>query len=296
MTRRIAPEALARHLARLPGPRRAPHDRANIAATLDHLSEVLAAAGWVVRRQPCHDELLGEGVNLIARLPGATDELIVVGAHHDTVADSPGADDNGSGLAALLELARLLGTGRWRATIELVAFDFEERSDAADAGSLFAGSRAYVAGLEAPLRGAFVYDLIAYASAAPGSQRLPSGLERLYPQSANVVAARGARGDFLVALGDAARGPLRTFEHAAAEHGLPLLALAVPEGTPARDLYRSDHVPFWEAGLPALMLTDTANFRNPNYHLPTDTPDTLDADFWARVVEVTYATVAELAS
>ena len=248
--------------------------------------------------QPCRDAVLGEGATLIASLRGATDALVVVGAHHDTVAGSPGADDNGSGLAALLELARVLGRRRWEATLELVAFDFEERGDPERDG-LFPGSRAYVAGLgrARELRGAFVYDLIAYASDLGGTQRLPPGLDRLYPDAAALVDRSGARGDFLVALGNVAGENTLTerFAKAAAAAELPVLPLTVREGTPARDLYRSDHVAFWDAGMPALLLTDTANFRNPNYHLPTDTPETLDARFWARVVDATVAAVAELA-
>lgn len=222
----------------------------------------------------------------------------MVGAHHDTVPGSPGADDNGSGLAALLEIARILGVGKWQATLELVAFDFEERGDP-DSSSLFAGSRAYVAALsrEVELRGAFVYDLIGYASHEPGSQKLPQGLELLFPAEAALLEKRQGRADFIAALVNAERGGelLRAFLAAAGASGLPTLPLTVQAGTPARDLYRSDHVPFWEAGLPTLFLSDTADFRNPHYHLPSDTPETLDPAFWARVVAATVGAVAALA-
>lgn len=110
------------------------------------------------------------------------DTLVVVGAHHDTVRNSPGADDNASGLAGLLELARLLPQASWEATIQLVAFGFEETEpDVTQAP--FAGSRGYVAALEPSVRvrGAVVSEMIGYASSQMNSQRVPQGLERIYP-------------------------------------------------------------------------------------------------------------------
>lgn len=299
----VDPGALARHLAAMPGPRRRPHDASAIATTLAHLRRTFAAHGWEVREEPCRDSVLGDGVNLVARLAGARpDALVVVAAHHDTVPGSPGADDNGSGLAALLELARLLAGRRYEATIELAAFDFEESQDPfGDRTPSFAGSRAYVEALRArgeELRGAFVYDLIAFATDAPGSQRLPPGLERLYPAEVAALEARGARGDFVAALGSAdevGHGLLRAFVGAAHAATLPVFPVAVPFGLPAPDFYRSDHRSFWEAGLPAVLLTDTANLRNPNYHQPTDVASTLDAVFWSRVVAATLGAVVALA-
>ncbi len=309
----VDPRALARHLAAMPGPRRRPHDAAAIARTLEHLRRTFAFHGWTVVEQPCRDQWLGDGLNLIARRLGSEAARVVVAAHHDTVPRSPGADDNGSGLAALLELARLLAAREWEATLDLVAFDFEESNDpAGDRTPSFAGSRAYVEALVRQgiaLRGAFVYDLIAYASAEPGSQRVPAGLDRLYPGELAALAQRESRGDFIVAigLGDARGAELtRAFGAAADGAGLPVLPLGVPAELARRgvaasafaapnDLFRSDHISFWAAGLPALFLTDTANFRNPHYHQPSDRPETLDPFFWAKVVAATYAAVASLA-
>ncbi len=299
----VDPAALARHLAAMPGPRRRPADLAAIDRALTYLRATFESFGWAVDAQVCRDPYLGEGVNLVARREGTTPgELVVVGAHHDTVPGSPGADDNTSGLAALCELARVLGTRRSGATIELVAFDFEESSNPDDLSVNFSGSRAYVASLAGRrLRAAIVYDLIAFASDAPESQRLPPGLDLLYPREVQVLEARGRRADFLAAIGygDARGAAFLRSGSEVVERGvpeLPLLAIAAPPGLPVPDLYRSDHAIFWQAGLPAIFLTDTANFRNANYHQPTDTPETLDARFWARVVDATAAIVERVAA
>lgn len=299
----VDPTALARHLAAMPGPRRRPEDASAIAVTLEHLRSSFGGAGWDVREQPCSDPRSGAGTNLIARLPGSDGRaLLAVVAHHDTVPGSPGADDNGSGLAALIELARLLPRRPWHASIELVAADFEETNDVAGKAVL-AGSRAYVASLlqdHADLRGAIVYDLIAYADPTPGSQRVPPGIGELFPRIGAMLERIGRRGDFLVAIGGGTSAGThlldalaRAAEHAAPE--LDVVPFPIPAGLPMRgDFFRSDHVSFWEADLPAVMLTDTANFRNPHYHRPTDVVTTLDPVFWSRVVAATIGTIALL--
>ena len=121
-------DELLLHLARLPAPRSRVTTPEAVEATLAYVCEVFAARGWQVTDQPWRDPVLGRGRNLLASLPSVSqpETLVVVGAQHDTAPGSPGADDNGSGLASLLELARVLGRGRWAATLQLVAFDFEE--------------------------------------------------------------------------------------------------------------------------------------------------------------------------
>lgn len=288
---------LHRHLVAIPGPRHRSGDPEAIESTIRYLVQQFRASGWEVAEQPCQDVVLGPGLNIVATLPGRhPDDVVTVGAHHDTVPQSPGADDNGSGLAGLLEIARLLPRRRWEATIQLVAFDFEETET-----GRFSGSRAYVNDLvarRAGLRGAFVLEMIAYRAQTPHSQRIPAGIERLYAEQIASLAQTEYTGDFLVALGsDQSRTVLQRFlEHA--RTNVPELAIAsfpVPAGFPARDMFRSDHVPFWEAGLPAVMLTDTAEFRNPNYHRATDTALTLDPSFWRSVVAAVLVSVGSLA-
>lgn len=290
--------ALSRHLAALPAPRGRPTDGPAIAGALTYLRKTLHGYGWEVADQPCHDEELGDGVNVVATLPGTVRPaaLVVVGAHHDTVPGTPGADDNGSGLAGLLELGRVLALRRWEATIQLVAFDFEEIGAAR-----FSGSTAYVNALrgdQTEFRGAFIFEMIGYRSVTPGSQQVPAGLERIYPDAVGALEGRGRRGDFIAALGSERGESLLSHFARSASSGAPelsLLALPVPDNPALRDLFRSDHVPFWQADLPAVMLTDTADFRNPHYHQPSDLPETLDPTFWRDVVAATLAAVAGLA-
>lgn len=292
----VDPGALAAHLARMPGPRWRPDDAANIATTLDYLRGALTDAGWEVREQPVVDVLAGTGVNLLGRRHGTgSRELVAVIAHHDTVAASPGADDNGSGLAAIVEIARALGRGPIECDIELALVDFEERTTSGSAS--FAGSRAYVASLspDVHLRGAFVFDLIGFTDRTPGSQRFPEAILGVAPGIASALAARDGRGDTIVAIADATArgGPLLDAVLQASREvpGAPVVPLAVPPALAIGDFLRSDHTSFWEAGLPALFLTDTGNFRSPHYHRPSDTAETLDPEFWAAVVDLSIAAI-----
>lgn len=282
----------------MPGPRHRLSNPSAILHTLEYLRRQFRANGWAVIDQPCIDPILGPGVNIVATLPGrVTDALVVIGAHHDTVRQTPGADDNGSGLAGLLELARLLPRVSWEATIQLVAFDFEETEpDVTEAP--FAGSRAYVASLEpaVSVRGAFIFEMIGYASNQPESQRLPDGFERIFPDRVQRLAANGWRGDFITALGNR-RDLIDLFVRSAGSTvpALNIAAFEVPNTVGFRQLFRSDHVAFWEAGHPALMLTDTAEFRNPHYHQPSDTAETLVPEFWGSVIAATLAAAGTLA-
>ena len=127
---------------------------------------------------------------------------------------------------------------------------------------------------------------------------MPPGAGWLFRKQVAEVNRRGRRGDFLVALANR-RGSalLRHFAaHATqAAPDLPVFPIPVPRFAPLPDLYLSDHVPFWRAGLPAVLLTDTAYLRNPHYHLPSDRPETLDPTLWRQVVAATVAAVAALA-
>ncbi len=232
------------------------------------------------------------GVNVVAVKEGDVPDAVVVVAHHDTVPGSGGADDNGSGVVALLELARLLGPLRFHHTLVLAAVDHEELG--------FHGSRRLVERLSAqrPVLGAFVCEMLGYASSVPGSQQLPAGIGAVYRGQVGKVAAREHRGDFLAVIYRRSALRLATcFAEALASLAgptapvllraptdLPLLGPVLHAAVPfARNFARSDHVPFWDAGLPAVQLTDTANFRNPHYHRPSDLPDTLDYAFLADV-------------
>ncbi|MFQ5589355.1 MAG: M28 family peptidase, partial [Nitrospiria bacterium] len=205
-------------------------------------------------------------------------------AHYDTVPGSPGADDNASSLAVLLEVARVLSPMRGRLSPQFVAFSLEEQG--------FIGSTAYLEALEqqkTPIFGAVILECVGYTDMRPGSQRTPPGLPFTLPD----------RGDFIGLLGNAPAAPIKSaFEAAvdAAVPDLPKIGLLVPgNGEALPDARRSDHVPFWDKGYPAVMLTDTANFRNPHYHQASDRVETLDIPFIVKVAKAVAATVIHLA-
>jgi Zn-dependent M28 family amino/carboxypeptidase len=244
------------------------------------------------------------GVNVVAVKEGASREALVVVAHHDTVPGTGGADDNGSGVVALVELARLLWPLRLRRSVVLAAVDHEELG--------FLGSRQLVRELAAErgVVGAFVYEMLAYTSSEPGSQRLPPGIGAVYPGQVRKVRRSGLRGDFTAVIYQQnARALAACFAecltHLAgptaaillrAPNDLPALGPLLARTVPfARDFARSDQVSFWAVGLPAVQITDTANFRNPHYHAPGDTPDTLDYHRLADVVAATALTVERVA-
>jgi hypothetical protein len=309
----------------LPGPRNRVHAPQAMEETDALLLDAWRAAGWRTGRQhlrlrnlrarlyhpgdqsrgphPVHVYPELDGTNLVAIREGATEDAIVIVAHHDTVRDSPGADDNGAGLAALIELATQLGGRRSLRTIILAAPDFEEIG--------LVGSRHLVRWLKRRyrVRAAIVYDPIGYMDAAPESQQVPEGIDWLYPGQVARLEALGNAGDTVVSIYRRSSLQLVT-EWArclAATVGpervlmlrdpldLPLIGPALMAVPVARNFSRSDHVRFWHAGLPAIQVTNTANFRNPHYHRPTDTPETLDYTSLAGIVAATGLLIERLA-
>ncbi len=197
----------------------------------------------------------------------------VVGAHYDSTPKTPGADDNASAVAVMLAVARHLGP---REDILYVAFNGEE--------SGFTGSSEFVrqfAGRLNRLEQAHILEMVGFRDRRPGSQRNPVPLFQV-PDT----------GDFLgVVANDTAL--IHSLIHRAGSITVPVVGLAIPPEFPlamvkqvSPHLLRSDHSCFWEEGLPAAMWTDTAEFRNPHYHQPTDTPDTLDYEFMDEVAKL----------
>ena len=193
---------------------------------------------------------------------------VIVAAHYDTVQGSPGADDNASGLAVMLEVARRLREISTSCEVRFIAMCLEEHN--------LLGSLAYAASLRdmnEEIAGAIVLECVGYTSDKIGSQMTPRGLPVAIPTT----------GDFLGIVGNAASVRLvKAFEQAANREvpELKTVSIVVPGcGEQLPDTRRSDHAAFWDFGYPAVMLTDTANFRNPHYHRPTDTLETLDLSF-----------------
>ncbi|WP_181234252.1 M28 family peptidase [Enhygromyxa salina] len=254
----------------------------------DALAERLRALGYEVIEQ-------GELRNLLALPRRHADSsgpivLPAVAAHYDSVAATPGADDNASALAVLLEVAAASAAAGH--PLALIAFNGEEEQ--------MLGSAEFVAALpELGERYAFtlnevhVLEMLGYTSA---TQQLPEAAAQLLAALGVTAPTRGdfvllaANPDSAALLGDilaAAEAP--TAGSAAQPRPRPAtLGLAIPPGGEAQlpDIVRSDHAPFWRAGYVAMMWTDTAELRNPNYHAPSDTPDTLDYEFMARVCEL----------
>ncbi len=236
------------------------------------------------------------GQNILGRKAGLGNESLtyIVDGHYDSVAGSPGADDNGSAVTGLVEAARILSRYEFEHSIRFIGFDFEE------AGLI--GSVRYNSSGIAPqeqIGGVFNMEMIGYYSDAPNSQQIPPGFSLLFPQATAKIAANQNRGDFLINVGNSISSPLRTlFDQSAAAYvpDLKVISLDVPgDGSIAPDLRRSDHAPFWDRGIPALMLTDGANFRNPHYHTAGDTIGTLNFTFMEQVVKAIVASVATLA-
>lgn len=282
------------------------------------------AAGWEVERQQL--DLHGEfgltdgpgdgrprkritryaelhGANLLATRTGRTTDAIVVAAHLDTVWKSPGADDNAAGVAVLMEVARLLGSDGGRRTVVLAAPDFEEIG--------LIGSRELVRLLKRRhrVRAAVVFDPIGYMNPRPNTQKVAPGVGFLYPGQVARLLARDNAGDGVVAIHRRRSTALVKLwaECMAATVGrervvmlrdpcdLPIIGPLLNLVPLARNFSRSDHRRFWDGRLPAIQVTDTADFRNPHYHRSSDTPSTLDYETLADVTAATVLLVRRLA-
>ncbi len=267
-------ERLRQHVAALAAAPRPPGSDLHRQAR-EYIRAHLERAGFTVEAHGYTDPGLLPGLNLLtAPVPDRPDlPLVILGAHYDSLPQTPGADDNASGVAALLELAawmrpRLAGAGAWAARLQLAAYDQEEDG--------LRGSRQHTLRLAGPVRAMLSLEMLGYTDHRPGGQRLPPELVGRYPDVGDFIGVVG-NGASAGLVGEVAQA-LRRVE------GLPVEMLVVPgNGEVLPDSRRSDHASFWDAGHPALMVTDTSFFRNPHYHQRSDTPDTLDYPFLARV-------------
>ena len=212
--------------------------------------------------------------NVIGRAgPESNGPLIILGAHFDSVEGSPGADDDASGVAILLEAARILSGLRLRSPVLFCAFNLEELNMI---GSAHFAKRLKAAG--AKVRAMVSLEMVGFTDSEPRGQKYPLGLRWFYPD----------RGNFIGVVGNWRSAPLlREFARSMRRvPRLPVETLTVlGNGFLIPQVRLSDHSPFWDLGYPALMITDTAFFRNPHYHGPSDTADTLDLDFMAKVCQ-----------
>lgn len=232
----------------------------------------LVTLGYKVVRQGRFD-------NVVALPPSPSrPALCLVGAHYDSVPGTPGADDNASGVAAALECARILAGQNAN-----VAFAFFNREEDGLLGSHDLATAVFP---DWSVANAHVLEMVGFCRYEPRSQRIPAGLPIRLPDRADFLG--------LVANGRSA-GLLADVLKRAAVYvpELPVLGLEVKLGLERLlpVLQRSDHAEFWRSGRPAVMWTDTAEFRNPHYHLPSDRPETLDYDFLSRVTRLLVAAV-----
>ena len=269
------------------GPR-TPSSPDSLVRAANYIYSVLEEAKLSVREQD-YQYFDQRVTNVLATIPAAigASAHYVVGAHYDTVPSTPGADDNASAVAVMLELAGRLRQARLKTPILFAAFTLEE-PPAHWTGHQ--GSRVFVRSCQSKgdcVLGAIILEMVGYT--AP-RQRYPF-LSRWpgYP----------AQGNFIGIIGNwrsrrFGGAILRGFRK---NRDLPVESLFLPlDGWVLPETRLSDHASFWDAGLPALMVTDTAFFRNPNYHLPSDTIDTLDFTFMAQLVKSLELALLELPS
>lgn len=268
------------------GPRKVGYGGA-LAQAADWIEGQLAGVGWTVTRQR-YEVPDGECWNLVVERQGTLhpEEIVVVGAHYDTVPATPGADDNASGVAVLLALAREFGAAAPARTLRLVAFTNEEPEyfHTEEMGSLVYARACNERGERVVAM--VCLESLGYYSGARKTQHYPFPLSLVYPSTGNFVAVVGNR--------ESQRLVAQVTRRLRATGRIPVEAASLPGGIPGVDF--SDHWSFWQVGYPAVMLTDTALFRNPHYHQRTDRAGTLDYERLAAVVAGVAAVVTELSA
>lgn len=318
------PGRLADHVAWLArSPRGRRHHPQAMAEAEEYVTSHLAEAGWTVTRAPFERRWMPgvtdrggppsvilrrrlharvRGVNLLAQLPAAPPAPhVVIIAHLDSVACSPGADDNASGVAALLECGRLLASLPSPPAVSLAVTDMEELGKA--------GSRALASdrGYRRATRAVICLESVGVYMDEPGTQRV-GALGLIFRDVGQRIRERECRGDFALALcRTSSRAAAMALADAAAALDAPLPVLVArdprPDGWRGQlltraapmlgTLDRSDHAPFWQRGVPAMMITTTALFRNAHYHQPGDLPERLD---YPRITALAVAVAATAAS
>lgn len=272
-------------MAGLIGPRTLQRPK-TIVATTGYISGQWRTMGYEVAEE--HYDAIGDrATNLIVQQVGnkRNNQIVLLGAHYDTVPTTPGADDNASAVAVMLEVSRLLKDHQGKRTMRYVAFACEE-PPYFNFDCMGSQNHARICRSRGDdIVGMLCLEMVGYFTDQPQSQRIPLAipkmLHRFFPK----------RGDFLAAVGDLKSWRLgwafrRGFKRATQ---LPLFSIQLPQRV--REIRLSDNSSFWDQGYPALMLTDTSFLRNPHYHLESDTPETLD---YARMTEVTIGVAAAM--
>jgi hypothetical protein len=219
--------------------------------------------------------------NVVAKPPNVSDRIQIVAAHFDSTAFTPGADDNASAVAAMLGCAKAIAGVAMKIPTMFISFNREEDG--------LLGSIDFVKQVSAAerlcIKCAHVLEMVGFASNEPNSQMTPAGLPIKIPTTGNFLGllANGNSGNEMDHVLQNAKGYLPEFSVL----GLHVL-MGFEKILPV--LQRSDHAPFWQAGIPSVMWTDTSEFRNPHYHRESDTPETLNYTFLRRVTQLLIAT------
>lgn len=258
----------------------------SIEPTLGYLRGQWREMDWQISEET-YDALGEQATNLCVQQPGthSPDQVVLLGAHYDTTLGTPGADDNASAVAVMLEVSRILRHHNARRTARYVAFACEE----APYFNLDLMGSQHHARLtrqrNESVVGMLCLEMVGYFIDDKGSQKIPPTIPKvlhpLFPK----------RGNFLAAVGNLASWRLCWKFRRGFKRGtkLPLFSIALPESV--REIRLSDNRAFWDQNYPALMLTDTSFLRNPNYHMESDTPETLD---YERMTQVTLGVVAAM--
>lgn len=272
------------HVAALAATPRPPGSAAHRQARA-YIETHLRQAGFKVETVP-YATLGTRGINLLTTPAPAGDglPLLIVGSHYDSLPGTPGADDNASAVAGLLELAAWIGPclaceAKPTARLLLAAYDQEEDG--------LVGSHHHSGTIAAAVKGMISLEMLGYTNHRPGSQQMPPHLRGVYPDVGDFIGVVG--NEMSRVLVETITAGLRSVA------GLPVESMAVPgDGTMLPVTRLSDHASFWDRGMPAVMVTDTSFFRNPHYHQATDAPETLDYPFLAKVTAGVCAAVWDL--
>ena len=249
-----------------------------LARAEEYIRRAFDGSGYPVAEQtydiPLDPSLTVRNIELEISGTASPRDIVIIGAHYDTVPGCPGANDNTTGMAAVLELARLLSARTMDRTVRLVAFVNEEppffRTD-------LMGSRVYARRCRERAENVVAMlslETIGFYSDEPGSQQYPFPYSFFYPDTGNFVGFVGNLGSRSLT-----RRAIRAFRESTE---FPSEGIAAPAWIPG--IGWSDQWSFWREGYPGIMITDTAPFRYPHYHTPQDTPDRIDYDRFARVV------------
>ncbi len=265
-------ERITQHLEILVGERNPYTSPGHLAASGDYISQQFKHIGLKIREDRVPFDSM-ETKNILGIQPGPNKGIFIVGAHYDSVQGTPGADDNASAVAALLEIARCLQPFPLKYSLIFCGFTLEEYG--------FVGSRQFAKSLRSQkdeVLGMISLEMLGFCNREKGSQTYPLYVDPTqYPD----------RGDFIAVVGNEPSVGLTLALVNGMKESVPQLPvehLVVPgRGDQFEDVRLSDHAPFWDDGFQAVMVTDTAFFRNPHYHQFTDTLETLDLEFLKNV-------------